>query len=75
MNSLKACLVCAGLSFAMASAFALPRAAEDINAPVTVGADVARPKVSAKPAKASAKSVKKNKSATRPHARKIRAAK
>jgi hypothetical protein len=39
------------LAFCSVSAHATPKAAEHENAPVTSGADVARPKISAKPAK------------------------
>jgi hypothetical protein len=58
---LKALLAFASLSLTTASAFALPRAAEDADAPVTVGADVARPRIAAKPVKAHAKTATKKK--------------
>jgi hypothetical protein len=61
-NPLKIALVCAALALAATGAQAIPKAAEHADAPVTTGADVPRPKVSAKsakPAKASKKTAAK----------------
>lgn len=46
-------LTCLAASFVFCgvSAYATPKAAENENSPVTAGADVARPKISAKPTK------------------------
>lgn len=65
MRSKIAAIAAATALYAMtASAWAMPKAAEDIDAPVTVGADVARPKIAAKKHAASSKAVKASKPAS-----------
>ena len=47
--------------------FAIPKAAEHENAPVTAGADVARPKLAAKPAKPHVQGKKRDEAKKVPH--------
>ena len=60
-------LAAAALLFSSASVVATPKAAEHENAPVTTGIDVAKPKISSKPAKIQITGKKKNQVKKTPH--------
>lgn len=63
-------LLAAALAAFHGAALATPKAAEHEDAPVTQGPDIARPRLSTKPAPAKAKPVKKARPAAKSPARK-----